>query len=86
MATERINDLRAFKGFIEAKLSNGGADLTLEDALVQWEIENQSDQEQADTLEALRRGFDDVQAGRVRPSREALQELRHKHKSFCRLG
>ena len=31
MGIERVNDLRAFKGFIEDKLSNGGADLTLED-------------------------------------------------------
>jgi hypothetical protein len=27
MGTERANDLRAFKGFIEDKLSNGGPDL-----------------------------------------------------------
>jgi hypothetical protein len=34
MATERANDLRAFKGFIEEKLLNGGADLTLDEVLV----------------------------------------------------
>jgi hypothetical protein len=34
MATERASDLRAFKGFIEEKLSNGGSDLTLDEALV----------------------------------------------------
>ncbi len=79
MATERVNDLRAFKGFIEEKLSNGGIDLTPEEALVHWEIENQTDQEREETLEAIRRGFADIEAGRVRPAREALEEIRRKH-------
>jgi hypothetical protein len=40
MATERINDLRAFTGLIEEKLTNGGTNLTLDEALMNWEIEN----------------------------------------------
>lgn len=32
-----------------------------------------------DTFEAIRRGLADVEAGRVRPAREALAELRRKH-------
>ncbi len=79
MATERANDLRAFTGFIEENLSNGGADLTPEEALVHWEIENQTEQEREDTLQAIRRGFADIEAGRVRPAREALAEIRRKH-------
>ena len=79
MATERVNDLRAFKGFIEEKLSNGGVDLTPEEALVHWEIENQTEREREETLEAIRRGFADIEAGRVRPAREALEEIRRKH-------
>lgn len=80
MATERSNDLRAFKGFIDEKLSNGGANLTLDDALGLWDYENQAEEERADTLQAIRRGFADIEAGRVRPAREALEELRRKHK------
>ena len=38
MATERANDLRAFKGFIEEKRSNGGADLTLDEAVVNRDL------------------------------------------------
>jgi len=37
MATERSNDLRAFKGFIDERLSSGGSNLTLDDALGLWD-------------------------------------------------
>jgi predicted transcriptional regulator len=79
MATERSNDLRLFQRFIEEKLATNGANATLEEALVEWEIENQTVQEREETLEAIRRGFADIEAGRVRPAREALEELRFKH-------
>jgi hypothetical protein len=42
MATERANDLRALKGFIEEMLSYGGADLTLDQACVPWSGERSS--------------------------------------------
>lgn len=79
MITERANDLIAFKGFIEQKLANGEVGLTLEEALDLWEYENQSDEERRETLEAIRQGLADVEAGRVRPAREAIAELRRKH-------
>jgi hypothetical protein len=79
MATDRANDLRAFKGFIEEKLSNGGADLTLDEALVHWEIENQTDEEREDTLRAIGQGLSDVEAGRTRPFEEFDREFRSKH-------
>src|SRR4051812_38554610 len=40
MTTERANDLRAFRDFADAKLSNGGAEMTLDEALSLWEYEN----------------------------------------------
>jgi hypothetical protein len=79
MATDRANDLRAFKGFIEEKLSDGGADLTLDEALVHWEIENQTDEEREDTLRAIGQGLSDVEAGRTRPFEEFDREFRSKH-------
>jgi hypothetical protein len=79
MATDRANDLRAFKGFIEEKLSNGGADLTLDEALVHWEIENQTDEEREDTLRAMGQGLSDVEGGRTRPFEEFDREFRSKH-------
>jgi len=79
MPTERINDLKAFKGFIEQRLVEGGDEPTLVEALAQWEVANQSDEELAATLEAIREGLADVEAGRVVPARQALNELRRKH-------
>jgi len=79
MATERANDLRAFKGFIEQKLSNGGAELTLEEALVDWDLENQTNEEREATVQGIRNGLADVEAGRTRPFEEFDREFRLKH-------
>ncbi len=79
MGAGRIHDLRAFKGFIEEQLSNGGADLTPEEALVHWEIANQTDQEDEETLQAISEGLEDMHAGRTRDAREVLAELRRKY-------
>lgn len=79
MASERANDLRAFKGFIEDKLANGGAELTLEEALVYWDIENQTDEEREATLRSIREGLADVEAERTRPFEQFDREFRSKH-------
>jgi predicted transcriptional regulator len=79
MATDRKDDLRAFRAFIDEQLGNGSAALTPAEALELWEIQNPSESEEHETVEAIRRGLADVEAGRVRPAREALAELRRKH-------
>jgi predicted transcriptional regulator len=79
MATDRSNDVRAFRTFLDEKLSEGDVNLTLDDALSLWEYENQTEQERDETLEAIRRGLADVEAGRVKPAREAIAELRRRH-------
>jgi hypothetical protein len=79
MATERINDPRAFRDFLDAALSTGEATLTLDEALGFWESENQTSQEHEETLEAIRRGLADVEAGRVRPARDPIADLRRRH-------
>jgi hypothetical protein len=81
MATERINDLSAFKGFIEEKLANGGADLTLDEALIQWELENQTDEERQETLQAIQFGLDDMYAGRTVDAFEFVERMRQKFQS-----
>jgi hypothetical protein len=60
MANERINDLSAFKGCIGERLADGGSNLTLDEALVNWELENQTDAERGETLQAIRLGLDDM--------------------------
>lgn len=79
MPTDRINDLKAFKGFIEQRLVENGDEPTLGEALAQWEVANQSDEALAETLDAIREGLADVEAGHVTPARQALDELRRKH-------
>ncbi len=61
MATERINDVRAFRSFLNEKLSNEGASLTLDEALGLWEYENASDEQREETLEAIQQGFADIE-------------------------
>jgi hypothetical protein len=78
MATDRANDLYAFKCFVEAQLA-GETVPTVDEVLARWEHENESQEERDETLRAIRRGFADVEAGRVRPAREAVAELRRKH-------
>ncbi len=79
MAIDRSNDPRAFRDFLDATLSNGGANLTLDDALGLWEYENQTDEEREDTLRAIREGLADVDAGRTRPAEDVIRDLCRKH-------
>ncbi len=80
MATERANDLRAFRDFLDAKLSNGGGDLTPEECLELWEVENESPHERASTVQAVREALDDMRAGDTGiPASEAIAEIRRKH-------
>jgi hypothetical protein len=44
MATERANDLQAFKSFIDEQLATGSADLGLDEALARWKHENEGAQ------------------------------------------
>jgi hypothetical protein len=79
MTTERMNDPRAFRDFLDAKLANGGAVLSLDEYLGLWQYENSSEQEREETLQAIRQGFADIEAGRVRPFEDFDREFRQKH-------
>jgi hypothetical protein len=81
MAIERINDLSAFKGFIEERLADGGTNLTLDEALVNWELENQTDAEREETFQAIRLGLDDMYAGRTVDAFEFAERMRQKFQS-----
>ena len=78
MATERVNDLHAFRSFIDEQLT-GDTVPTVDEVLARWAYENQSEQERQEALEAIRQGLADVKEGRVTPAREAVAELRRKH-------
>jgi hypothetical protein len=79
MATERTNDLRAFRQYIDEQLTNGCAEMTLDEALIHWEAENQSDAEKENTLRAIEQGFSDIAAGRTRSFEDFDREFRSKH-------
>jgi predicted transcriptional regulator len=79
MTTDRRNDINAFREFIDEQLASGVSTLTPAEALGLWEAENPSESEEQETVEAIRRGLADIEAGRVRPARGAVAELRRKH-------
>lgn len=81
MPIERANDPRAFQAFLQEKLDEEAEGLLLEDYLDLWEYENQGEFERQATLQAIREGLSDIEAGRTRPAREALAELRRTHQS-----
>jgi hypothetical protein len=69
MSTTVKDDLRSFHEFVGRQLDNGGADLTPEQVLTLW-------RERLEVIESVRRGLEDVEAGRTRPADEVLAELR----------
>ncbi len=79
MPTDRREDLKAFRAFVDEQLSNGGATLTPTEVLELWEIQNPTDQEREETLAAIREGLRDADEGRVRPFEEFDREFRRKH-------
>jgi predicted transcriptional regulator len=79
MATERANDLQAFKTFIDTQLARAdGAELKLDEALARWEHESETDEERNESLSSIRQGLADPDAGRTIPAREVVAELRKK--------
>ena len=79
MAIDRVNDLFAFKSFIEEKLANGGASLTLDEALARWEYENQTAEERSAEVDAVREALDDMRAGDSGTPAQFLADLRRKY-------
>lgn len=78
MATDRANDLRAFRDFADAKLANGGAELTLDDALALWQYETSPEEEREETIRAIQRGLDDMNAGRTVDAFDFVERMREK--------
>lgn len=83
MPTDRVNDLPAFKAFLDEKPPKNGTNLTVDEALALWEIENQTEQEREETLEAIRQGLADVEAGRTVDAFEFVQRMRGKLQSLA---
>jgi hypothetical protein len=79
MAIEKANDLLSFKSVIEEQLT-GETVPTVDEVLARWDDENESDEERAATVQAVREALADMEAGDTGiPAREAVAELRRKH-------
>lgn len=57
---------------------NGRAELVVQDAAAYQRLLDE--REEAEALEGIRRGLEDVKNGRTRPAREALEEIRRRRK------
>ena len=79
MSVERLDDLHAFRDFIDAQLGDAGSGLTPEECLGLWIFENSSEEERAEALAEIQQGLEDMYAGRTRPARDAVAELRRKY-------
>jgi hypothetical protein len=72
MTTERANNLVAFKKFIDDQISNGRAELKLDEALARWEYENQTPEDRQEALEAIQEGLQNRDAGKSRSGHQFL--------------
>jgi predicted transcriptional regulator len=64
MSTEVISDLAGFHQFVGDRLSSG-QQLSPEQALADW-------RERTATIQAVRRGIEDIDAGRTRPADDLM--------------
>ena len=65
------SELESFHQFVGDRLRNGCAEVSPEQVLARWRERNA-------TIESVRRGIADVDAGRTRPADDVLAELRSK--------
>lgn len=64
MSAERLDDLYAFRDFIDAQLGDPASRLTPEECLGLWIFENSSEAERAEALAEIQQGLEDMYAGR----------------------
>lgn len=80
MATGYFNDARAFRDFLDTKLSDGADALSLDEALGLWEFETAPAEDQTESARAIKDALDDMRAGDLgRSSAEVVEAIRRKH-------
>ena len=67
--------LEAFQHFAREKINGGADDLSFDELVELWMLQNLPDRELQDSLRALEEGIADAQAGRVRPAEEVFDDL-----------
>ena len=79
MSIDRMNDLEAFRGFIDEQLKKRGPAPTLDEALARWEYENSTEHKREEVRAAIRQGLADIDAGRVRSCEDFDRDFRARH-------
>jgi hypothetical protein len=75
-----LDELHRFHRFAEEKLSNGGGDLTLEQMIDLWNIENPSSEQLQEDVLAVKAALRDLDNGdRGIPVEELIQKMRDKY-------
>jgi hypothetical protein len=76
----QANDLRDFHEFLGEKLSNGGAELSPEEALDEWRARHPESHGFADEVAAVKEALDDMANGDAgMPFDEFDREFRRRH-------
>lgn len=74
MSVHEASPLENFHQFIGEQLrSDRAAEVSPEEALLLW-------RERQETIEAIREGLDDVEAGRVKPLDDFLRDFEERHR------
>ena len=76
MSTQSSTELQQYHQFQKELLDQGRTNLSPEEVLRLWRA---GQQEYADTVEAIKEGLQDVEAGRVEPFEEFDERFRKKH-------
>ncbi len=69
MSIETVSELQNFREYIDQRLTSGSERVSPEDALRNW-------REHQQTMQSVRCGLADVEAGRTRPAVDVIEELR----------
>ena len=67
-------DIDAFRQFAKQQLGNADGDLSLQQILNAWEMRRESEE----TVEDIRRGISDIEAGEGKPVAQAFADVRRK--------
>jgi predicted transcriptional regulator len=65
-------DLKSFHKFAEARIADDVSADSLDDLFTEWQDSRSRDEINA----AIRKGLDDVKAGRVQPAEKVMEEIR----------
>ncbi len=69
MNSSATSELTSFREYLDQRIADGESGLTPENALRDWRERNE-------TVQSIRRGIADADAGRQRPADELLEQLR----------